>query len=194
MRRLIVSTLVSLDGVIEDPGGFGEHPNGGWALSGFTEEAQRSAIEQLAASDFFLCGRITYERLYKAWSRNEGEYAGAMNAIPKLVASSTLRGPLDWNATLLDGDVVRKLAELKAQPGRDIVMYGSVTLAGALLRHGLVDEYRVAVYPVLLGQGKRLFPEGLAATRLQLVSATTLSSGVLSLAYLPEAGNQRRSA
>lgn len=194
MRKLIASTLVSLDGVMEDPGGFGEHSAGGWALAGFTEEARQGAIAQLAASDVFLCGRITYERLYHSWSRNEGEYAEHMNAIPKLVASTTLRGRLDWNATALSGDVVRKVAELKAQPGKDIVMYGSATLAGTLLRHGLIDEYHVAVYPVLLGHGKRLFPHGLAATRLRLVGVTPLDSGVLSLAYRPEKTDPSRPA
>lgn len=186
MRKLIASTLVSLDGVIEDPGGFGEHPAGGWALAGFTEEARQAAVDQLAASDVFLCGRITYERLYRSWSGNDGEYAEHMNAIPKLVASTTLCGPLGWNATVLDGDVTGKVAELKAQPGKDIVLYGSATLAGGLLRHGLIDEYHVAVYPVLLGHGKRLFPEGLTTTRLRLISVTPLDSGVLSLNYRPE--------
>src|SRR5512132_3667721 len=106
MRRLSVSTLVTLDGVVQDPGGFGETETGGWANPFFDEEAGRLAFEHLLASEVFLLGRETYELFKKHWTRvHEGEYAARLNRMPKLVASTTLRDPLEWNAKLIKGDV-----------------------------------------------------------------------------------------
>jgi dihydrofolate reductase len=185
MRKLSVSTLVSLDGVIQDPGGFGETGQGGWALPYFTADAERVAQEHLHASDYFLIGRVTYELLYKAWGNNGGTaYQDRMRDIPKLVASSTLTGRLPWNATAV-GDVAAEIARLKREPGGGIEVYGSATLVQTLMRHNLIDEYRVAVHPIVLGSGTRLFPpDGVGAT-LRLTGTHTLDSGVVSLTYSP---------
>jgi dihydrofolate reductase len=186
MRKLSVSTLVTLDGVIQDPGGFGEIAQGGWGNPYFTAESERLAYEKLLASDYFLCGRITYELLSKTWGKIKGgEYLERMNAIPKLVASRTLSGPLEWNATLIKGDVAKAIADLKREPGKDIEMYGSSSLLQTLIKHDLVDEYRIWVHPFLLGSGTRLFPEHGVSAKLRLVDSKTLDSGVVVLNYEP---------
>ena len=123
MRKLSVSTLVSLDGVVQDPGGFGETEQGGWGNPYFTQEAQQDALERLQASDYFLTGRVTYELLYKSWAGIKGgPYLDRMNEIPKLVASNTLSGPLAWNATVINGDVTAEITRLKQHTGGDIEM------------------------------------------------------------------------
>jgi len=174
MRKLVVSTLVSLDGVIQDPGGFGETEQGGWASPYFNEEAVQDSYERLMDSDYFLCGRITYELLSKAWGRiKEGLYLERMNAIPKLVASRTLKEPLEWNATLIKGDVAQEIARLKQEPGGNIEMYGSAALMQTLMQHALIDEYLIWVHPLILGRGKRLFPEKGQSVRLKLTNTKT---------------------
>jgi dihydrofolate reductase len=186
MRKLSVSTLVTLDGVIQDPGGFGETDQGGWGNPYFTEEAQQDAYEHLMAADYFLCGRVTYELLHKTWgSIKGGPYLDRMNSIPKLVASRTLTGPLEWNATLIKGDVAAQIARLKQEPGKDIEMYGSTTLMQALMENDLIDEYRIWVHPFVIGGGKRLFTESGQTARLRLAGTKTLSSGVVVLTYEP---------
>ncbi len=186
MRKLSVSTLVTLDGVIQDPGGFGETEQGGWGNPYFTADAQQNALEHLQAADYFLVGRVTYELLHQAWGSSQGgAYLDRMNQIPKLVASTTLTGTLPWNATALDGDVAAEIARLKREPGGDIEVYGSATLVQTLMRHDLIDEYRVAVHPIVLGGGTQLFPQGGATATLRLTAARTLDSGVVSLTYVP---------
>jgi len=184
MRKLSVSTLVSLDGVIQDPGGFGETEQGGWANPFFTAQAQQNALEHLRAADYFLLGRVTYQLLHKAWGDIKGgAYLERMNEIPKLVASNTLTGPLPWNATAISGDVAAEIARLKQGPGGDIEMYGSAALVQTLMRHDLVDEFRIAVHPLVLGDGTRLFPQGGVSAKLRLTDARTLDSGVANLTY-----------
>jgi dihydrofolate reductase len=186
MRKLSVSTLVTLDGVIQDPGGFGETAHGGWGNPYFTADTQQNALEYLQAADYFLIGRVTYELLRKAWSNVKGSpYLDRMNEIPKLVASTTLTGPLPWNATVINGDVAAEIARLKQQPGGDIEVYGSVTLVQTLMRHNLIDEYRIAVHPIVLGGGTQLFPQGGVSASLQLTATRPLDSGVVSLTYVP---------
>jgi dihydrofolate reductase len=186
MRKLVVSTLVTLDGVVQDPGGFGETAHGGWANPYFTEEAARESYEALLESDYFLCGRVTYELLWRAWGNiKEGPYLERMNAIPKLVASKTLKEPLEWNATLIRGDVAHEIAKLKQEGGRNIEMYGSTALMQTLMQHDLIDEYRIWVHPLVLGSGKRLFPENRQSVRLELKEAKTRSSGVVGLFFAP---------
>ena len=185
MRKLSVSTLVSLDGVIQDPGGFGEQEYGGWANPYFNDYMQAESLRHLQASDYFPIGRRTYELLSTAWGDiKQGAYLQRMNEIPKLVASTTLHGPLRWNATVIDGDVATAVAELKQQPGGDIEVYGSPTLVQTLMKHDLVDEYRIALHPVVLGHGMPLFPQHGVSTTLQLAGARTLDSGVVNLTYL----------
>jgi len=187
MRKLVVSTLVTLDGVVQDPGGFGETAQGGWASPYFTEEAARESYENLMESDYFLCGRVTYHLLSRAWGKiKEGPYLERMNAIPKLVASNTLKEPLEWNATLIKGDVAREIARLKQESGRNIEMYGSTTLMQTLMQHDLIDEYRIWVHPLIVGSGKRLFPENGQNAKLKLTNTKTRSSGVVGLLLVPE--------
>jgi dihydrofolate reductase len=189
MRRLSVSTLVSLDGVIQDPGGFGETDHGGWANPYFSADGQQEAFEHLLASDYFLMGRVTYELLYRNWAGIKGgPYLDRMNEVPKLVASTTLTGPLEWNATVIKDDVASDIARRKQESGGDIEMYGSATLMQTLMRHNLVDEFRVWVHPVVLGEGTRLFPDHGATTTLRLAGTRTLESGVVILTYVPLSG------
>jgi dihydrofolate reductase len=184
MGKLSVSTLVSLDGVIQDPGGFGEQAYGGWANPYFSDYMQAESLRHLLASDYFLIGRRTYELMVRAWGDiKEGPYMQRMNEIPKLVASTTLTGSLDWNATVID-DVPRVIAGLKRESGGDIEVYGSATLVQTLMSHDLVDEYRIAVHPVVLGHGTTLFPQGGASATLQLAAARTLDSGIVNLSYV----------
>jgi dihydrofolate reductase len=186
MRKLSVSTLVTLDGVIQDPGGFGETAHGGWASPYFTADAQQNALEHTQAADYFLIGRVTYELLRKAWSSVKGSaYLDRMNEMPKLVASTTLTGPLPWNATAINGDVAAEITRLKQQDGGDIEVYGSATLVQTLMAHNLIDEYRVAVHPIVLGGGTQLFPQGGVGATLRLTATRTLDSGVVSLTYVP---------
>ena len=157
MRNLIVSTLVSLDGVIEDPAGMAGFEHGGWAGRYFGAEAAQKSLERLLASDYFLCGRRTYEMFSQAWPKASGPYADRLNAMPKLVASNTLTEPLDWNATLVWGDAVDELTKIKETDGGDIVMYGSCNLMRSLLTGGVVDQLDLMVCPVVVGTGQRLF-------------------------------------
>ena len=186
MRKLSVSTLVSLDGVIQDPGGFGETAQGGWANPYFSDEAAQDSYEHLMASDYFLCGRVTYELLSKAWGGIKGgPYLERMNSIPKLVASRTLKGPLGWNATLIEGDVAEEIAKLKGESGGQIEMYGSASLMQTLMQDDLIDEYRIWIHPLILGSGKRLFPETGHGSKLRLIGTTSRSSGVVVMTYAP---------
>lgn len=186
MRKLNVAMLVALDGVIQDPGGFGETAQGGWANAYFNDEAEKVAYDHLVASDYFLVGRITYELLSKAWGNIKGgAYLERMNGIPKLVASRTLQGPLEWNASVIRGDVAEEIARLKRAPGKDIEMYGSTSLMQTLMKHDLIDEYRLCIHPLVLGSGKRLFPDNGHAAKLQLVGTQTLASGVVIHTYRP---------
>jgi dihydrofolate reductase len=186
MRKLSVSTLVTLDGVVQDPGGFGETKEGGWASSYFDDEAAQLAYEHVLASDVFLLGRETYELFKKYWTQvHEGDYAARINSIPKLVASRTLHEPLEWNATLIDGNVAEAVAKLKRDDGSEILMYGSPTLMRTLAAHDLVDEYRFWVHPIILGSGKRLFTDGFDKSSLELVDVKSLSTGVVILTYRP---------
>jgi len=184
MRKLIAGVFVTLDGVVQDPGGFSEIERGGWALDYFDDTSRQQATNGLLASDTFLLGRATYEIIEKAWSRNTGPYAEAMNTIPKLVVTRTLRGPLPWNATALTGEAAQTLAKLKQEPGGNIVMYGSFTLMRTLLRQNLIDELNLGVHPLVVGEGKRLFDSALPRS-LRFVSATPSATGVVTLTYAP---------
>jgi dihydrofolate reductase len=186
MRKLSVSTLVSLDGVVQDPGGFGETEDGGWAGPYFDDEAGRLAFEHVLASDVFLLGRETYELFKEYWTQvHEGEYAARINSMPKLVASTSLHEPLEWNARLIEGDMAEAVRKLKTEDGGDILMYGSPTLMRALAAYDLVDEYKFWIHPIVLGGGKRLFADGFDKSSLELVDVKSLSTGVVILTYHP---------
>jgi dihydrofolate reductase len=180
MRAIVAGVFMTLDGVVQDPGGFGETDHGGWALPYFDEAAQETSTEQVRASDVFLLGRRTYEILQRAWSTNTGPYAEALHEIPKVVVTNTLSGSLPWNATALSGDPAQTVASLDG----NVLIYGSSTLVRTLLEHQLIDRLHIGVYPVFLGSGRRLF-EGAAPGKLRLVSTAQLLSGVVSLTYSP---------
>jgi dihydrofolate reductase len=193
MRKVIVSEFVSLDGVMEDPGGSEEFEHGGWSFQ-FDRgpEGDKFKFDELAAADALLLGRVTYEGFAAAWPQIEeqtGEYGAWMNGYPKYVVSTTLQEPLEWNnSTLIRENVAEEVSELKRQPGKDILVFGSGTLVNALMQHDLVDEYRLMVFPVVLGSGKRLFGKGNHTTALKLVDTKTVGQdGVLILTYQPAA-------
>ncbi|MGH3897335.1 MAG: dihydrofolate reductase family protein [Pseudonocardiaceae bacterium] len=180
MRTIIAAALMTLDGVVQDPGGFGETERGGWAQHHFDDEARERATEGVLASDTFLLGRRTFEILERAWSKNTGPYAEAIHKIPKVVATNTLHGELPWNATALNGDAARTVAELQGT----ILIYGSFTLVRTLLQHKLLDQLHIWVFPIFLGSGRRLF-DGAMPGDLRLVAATPHASGVVTLTYAP---------
>jgi dihydrofolate reductase len=189
LRKITVSTYITLDGVFDDPGGAEDTEHGGWSNPYFNDEAAKYARDQLWSSDALLLGRKTYEEFAANWpnmEETEGEFAVRMNTLPKFVASSTLDEPLEWsNSSLIKGDVAEAVAKLKDEPGQNLLMYSSAELMHALMGHGLIDEVRLWVHPVVVGSGQRLFPDGSAAANLKLVDTTTLSTGVVILAYRP---------
>jgi dihydrofolate reductase len=163
MRKVIVSEFVSLDGLMEDPGGAEGFEHGGWSTQLGGEEQERFKFDELASADALLLGRVTYEGFAAAWSvmmdQYEGlgqaeleAYAGTMNSYPKHVASTTLEEPLEWNnSTLIKGNVAEEVLKLKQQPGKDILVFGSGKLVNTLMKHDLVDEYRLMVFSIVLG-------------------------------------------
>jgi dihydrofolate reductase len=186
MRRVVAAEYVTVDGVMQDPGGVGEIEEGGWSNAYFNDELAKYQSDQLFASDALLLGRATYEGFAAAWpsmEETEGEFAVRMNSLPKYVASTTLVEPLEWNATLVEGDVAEAVRKLKQEPGQDILIYGSGELVNTLMQHNLIDEYRLMVFPVALGSGKRLFRNGNEKVPLTLAGAETTSPGVVALTY-----------
>lgn len=181
MRKIIVSEFVSLDGVIENPA---------WTFPFIGDEQNQFKFAELKAADALLLGRVTYEGFAAAWpgmAVEAGEYGEMMNGYPKYVASKTLDS-MEWNASPLGSDLAAELSALKQQPGRDILVFGSGKFLETLLRHDLIDEYRLMVYPVIVGQGQRLFGEGLDTTTLKLTDTKTFSTGVVVLTYEPARG------
>ena len=178
MRKIIVSTMVTLNGVMENPQL--------WSFDFWNDEIAQYAYDQLFAADTLIMGRLTYEGFAAAWSSRAGadEFADRMNNLPKYVASRTAEGPLEWNANLIEGDVAAAVASLKEQSGQDILQYGCGELTHTLIRAGLVDEFRLLVYPVAVNEGRRLLDE-IAKTKLNLLSTQTFSTGVLALHYQP---------
>jgi dihydrofolate reductase len=172
MGKLVVTEFITLDGVIEDPGGAEKFERGGWAFQfDQGEEGGKFKFDELAASDAQLLGRVTYEGFAAAWPTMEGtgEFGEKMNAMPKFVVSKTLTNP-EWNnTTVLGGDLAGEVTELKNQFAGDILVAGSAQLVRALVAEGLVDELHLMVFPTVLGAGKRLFEEGPEATSLKLV-------------------------
>jgi dihydrofolate reductase len=192
MGSVAISTFLALDGVMEDPGGGEGFQRGGWQLAYFDQEQAYSIRDELFAADALLLGRVTYQHFADAWPSmtDDDGFADRMNSLPKYVASTTLREPLSWNATLLKGDVADAVAELKRQPGRNLLVQGSGQLAQTLLRRGLIDEYRLWVHPLVLGTGTRLFKDGGPTVPLRLADVKTTSTGVIRLTYQPEPAEQ----
>jgi dihydrofolate reductase len=186
MRKVVVSEFVSLDRVMEDPS---------WESPFRGEEQEKFKFAELALADALLLGRKTYERFAAAWPvmmehyedprrKALGEYTDMMNGYPKHVVSTTLQESLGWNnSTLIKGDVAEEVEELKQQEGKDILVFGSAQLVRKLMEHDRIDEYRLMVFPIIVGKGKHLFEDGEDGRILELVNSKTFGTGVVSLAY-----------
>jgi dihydrofolate reductase len=186
MRKVIVSEFVTLDGVIEDPGGSEEFEHGGWAFR-FDRgpEGDKFKLDEALASDALLLGRTTYEGFAEAWPSRDGEFADKFNTMPKYVVSTTLDEPLEWNnSTLIKDNVAEEVSKLKQQQGGDILVNGSVQLVHTLMEHDVIDEYRLMVFPIVVGTGKRLFGDVGQTRALRLVESKPVGpDGVLILTY-----------
>jgi dihydrofolate reductase len=189
MARVVVSQFVTVDGVFEDPGGSEKQERGGWAFR-FERgpEGDQFKLDEVMASDALLLGRVTYEGFAAAWPSRTGEFAEKFNGMRKYVVSARLREP-EWNNTeVIRENVPEEVAKLKQAEGGDILVNGSAQLVETLLAHDLVDEYRLMVFPVVLGSGKRLFQDTRAAKPLQLVESRPVGpDGVVILTYRPGA-------
>lgn len=179
MRKLVVSEFVSLDGVIEAPGGEDDYVHGPWTLPYFCDEVREFKSEELLAADALLLGRVQYEGFSAAWPERSGDlFSDRMNSMEKYVVSSTLTDPT-WNNThVLSGDMATEVQALRDGEGGDILVAGSATLVRSLLEADLVDELRLAIYPLTLGSGKKMFP---AASHLHfdVVDVSATSTGVI---------------
>jgi dihydrofolate reductase len=192
MRKVVVNMSLTLDGVIQAPGrpdedlrgGF-EH--GGWALPYFDPVMGKAAAEGMAQAPALLLGRRTYEDFYAVWpKRTDNPFTEVLNKAQKYVAATTLQEPLPWsNSTLLKGDVAVAVATLKGQPGSDLVVLGSGDLVQALMRYNLVDEYVLSIHPLVLGSGRRFFPDHGPFAALRLIDSKTTTTGVVMATYRP---------
>jgi len=189
MSKVVVLTNLTLDGVMQGParpdedrrGGF-EH--GGWAAPYAAMEATGN---NFASAGALLFGRRTYENFYAVWPKQTNSpYTEFLNTIPKYVASTTLKEPLPWsNSTLLKGDAAQAVSQLKQQPGKDLLIMGSGELIQSLMRANLIDDYVLLIHPLVLGSGRRLFPDGGAGATLRLVATSTTDKGVVIATYQP---------
>ena len=186
MGRIIISENVTLDGVVQDPAGAEGFARGGWVGrvgDRGREELAKALLDEALGAEAQLFGRRTYEFLAARWPSRSGELADRLNTMPKYVVSSTL-GTAKWsNSTVLKGDVVNEISKLKRQLGGEIVIPGSIRLVRTLLEHDLVDELRLMIYPVVLGDGQRLFGETADKKPMRLVDRRTLDDGLVYLIY-----------
>jgi dihydrofolate reductase len=184
MGRIVVTEFVSLDGVMEAPGGGEDYKHGGWTFEiERGEEGDKFKLDETMASEALLLGRRTYEGFAAAWPSRDGEFADKFNSMPKYVISSTLKDP-EWNnTTVLDGELTGEVAKIKEQQDGDIVVHGSAQLVQALLENDLVDELRLMVFPVVLGSGKTLFGETSDKKSLKLNDSKIVGDGVAILVY-----------
>jgi dihydrofolate reductase len=184
--RIVVTEFVSLDGVIEAPGGGEDFRYAGWSFEiNRGEEGEKFKLDETMSSEALLLGRVTYEGFAAAWPSRKGEFADKFNSMPKYVVSSTLEEPAWTNTTVLMGDVAEQVAKLKDELDGDIVVHGSPRLVQTLLENDLVDELRLMLFPVVLGTGKRLFGEASAKKPLRLVDSKVVGDGVGILVYGP---------
>jgi dihydrofolate reductase len=194
MRKIIVSEFMTLDGVVQAPGGADEDTDGGFSHGGWQmpygdELFGKIIMEGIASAGGFLLGRRTYDIFAGYWPNapeEEAAIAAPLNELPKYVASRTLSEPLEWqNSTLLAGEVPEAVAALKEQPGKDIHVIGSGNLVQTLMRHNLVDEYLIMIHPLALGGGKRLFQEGSERREFHLADSQVSTTGVIMATYRP---------
>ncbi len=188
MGRIVVTEFISLDGVIEDPGGSEDYKYGGWSFEiSRGDEGDKFKLDEALDSAALLLGRVTYEGFADAWPSRDGEFADKFNNMPKYVVSSTLKDPEWTNTTVLGDDLAAEVSRLKEEVDGDIVVHGSAQLAQALVEQGLVDELRLMVFPVVLGSGKRLFGETSDKKPLRLSDSKIVGDGVALLIYEPAA-------
>jgi dihydrofolate reductase len=188
MGRIVVTEFVSLDGVMEDPGGAEDFKHGGWSFA-FSrgEEGDKFKLDETLGSEALLLGRITYDGFADAWPTRDDAFADKFNSMPKYVASTTLSDPEWTNSHVLGDDLPAEVERIKQEHDGDILVNGSVQLVHALADAGLVDEWRLMVYPVVLGKGKKLFADGVPKTPLELTQSDTVGDGVQILVYTPKA-------
>ena len=186
MGRIVVTEFVSLDGVMEAPGGGEDYKHAGWTFEiDRGEEGNKFKLDETLGAEALLLGRRTYEGFAAAWPSREGEFADKFNGMPKYVVSSTLENP-EWNnSTVLKGDLVEEVSRLRDTAAGDVYVQGSAQLVQALVEHDLVDELRLMVFPVVLGSGKRLFDGTSDKKRLRLAESRTVGDGVTILIYQP---------
>ena len=201
MGKLVVTEFISLDGVIEAPGGGEEFEHAGWSFEfNRGEEGDKFKFDELMAADAQLLGRVTYEGFAKAWpsmsDAETGGFAGRMNQMPKYVVSTSLSdADADWeNSTVIREDVPGQVSKVKEQADGDVLVAGSAQLVRSLAEHDLVDEYRLMVFPIVLGSGKRLFSETSGKRRLRLVDSKAVGDGIAILTYDTAAGAEGSSA
>ena len=188
MGKIIVTEFVSLDGVMEDPGGAESFKYGGWTFEiSRGDEGDKFKLDEAMSADALLLGRVTYEGFAAAWPSREGDFADKFNTMPKYVVSTSLEDPEWSNSTVLKGDLAEEVAKLKEAHDGDVVVHGSAQLAQALLERDLVDELRLMVFPVVLGAGKRLFGDTSDKKSLRLVDSKVVGDGVTILTYEPAA-------
>ncbi len=184
MGKIVVTEFVSLDGVMEAPGGGEDYEHQGWTFEiDRGAEGDKFKLDEAFASEALLLGRTTYEGFAAAWPSMEGEFADKFNGMPKYVVSSTLTEPTWNNTTMLSGELVEEVTKLKQALAGEIVVHGSARLAQGLLEHDLVDELRLMVFPVVLGSGKRLFGTASDKKPLRLTSSRTVGDGIAILTY-----------
>jgi dihydrofolate reductase len=184
MGRIAVTEFISVDGVIEDPGGAEDFKHSGWSFEfNRGDDGDQFKLEETMASEALLLGRVTWEGFAKAWPAREGEFADKFNSMPKYVVSSTLSDP-DWtNTTVLNGDLAEAVSDVKGRHDGDIVVHGSARLVRELLERDLVDELRLMVFPVVLGTGKRLFGDTTDKKPLKLSDSKLVGDGVAIMVY-----------
>jgi dihydrofolate reductase len=184
MGKIAVTEFISLDGVVEDPGGSEDFKYGGWSFE-FSrgDDGDKFKLDETMASDALLLGRVTYEGFADAWPSRDDAFADKFNSMPKYVVSSTLKDP-DWNnSTVVDGDLGEAVSKLRDQHDGDVVVHGSAQLVQALIDRDLVDELRLMVFPVVLGTGKQLFGDTADKKTLRLTDSKTVGDGVAILVY-----------
>jgi dihydrofolate reductase len=188
MGKVVVTEFVSLDGVMEDPGGSEGSAHGAWTFEFENAGGMEFKLEETQATEALLLGRVTYEGFAEAWPSREGEFADKFNSMPKYVVSRTLEDPAWSNSTVLSGDLAEEVSKLKRELDGEIVVHGSAQLVQALLEKDLVDELRLMVFPVVLGTGKRVFGNTGAKKRLRLLSSKVVGDGIAIQIYEPDRG------
>jgi dihydrofolate reductase len=177
MGKLVVTELVSIDGIFEDPGGSENYEYGGWTFEyNRGDDGDQFKLDELLAADAHMLGRVTYEGFAAAWPSREGEFADKLNNDPKFVVSTTLENPTWNNTTVISENVPEEIAKIKAATDGTILVAGSGTLVATLFADDLVDELRLMVFPTMLGRGRRLFPDGIDRRKFRLVLARTVGS------------------